>query len=59
MRNRYEYFGQPVYNQFAEYQGPGYELLLREFNILILVTGNYRKMLLIFRWVKLLKPFSG
>ena len=49
MRNRYEYFGQPVYNQFAEYQGLGYELLLREFNILILVTGNYRKMLLIFR----------
>lgn len=47
--NRYEYFGQPVYNQSAEYQGRGYELLLREFNILILVTGNYRKMLLIFR----------
>lgn len=49
MRNRYEYFGQPVYSQSAEYQGPGYELLLREFNILILDTGNYRKMLLIFR----------
>lgn len=30
--NRYEYFGQPVYNQSAEHQGPGYELLLREFN---------------------------
>lgn len=34
---RYEYFGQPVYNQNEHHSGRSYELLLREFN-----TANQR-----------------